>query len=456
MTSDADVIVLGGGSGGYATALRSAQLGRSVILIEQDKVGGTCLHRGCIPTKAMLHAAEVADLARHSESYGIDADLRGINVPAMRAYMDGVIEKNWKGLEGLIESRNIRIVRDRGTLTGPSSVSAGGMSYAGEHVVLATGSRPSTLPGVEPDGLRILTSEDALTLASIPDTAIVLGGGVIGCEFASAWTSLGSKVTIVEALSHLIPLEDEHSSRLLERAFRRRGIDLRLKSRMAEVHTTESAVQLRLEDGSVLEGDVVLIAIGREAVIDGADFAQHGIALDRRRVKADQFCRTSVANMYAVGDLLPTLQLAHVGFAEGILAAEHSAGLDPSPIDYTAVPRVTYSSPEVASVGLTEAQARDRHGETITTAVYDLSGNGRSAILGTAGAVKLVATEDGTVIGIHMVGDRVSELVAEAQLIVTWEAVADDVAELIHPHPTQSEAIGEAHMLLAGRPLHVH
>jgi dihydrolipoamide dehydrogenase len=452
---DTELVVLGGGSGGYAAALRASQLGRSVVLIEKDKVGGTCLHRGCIPTKALLHAGEVAETTRDAGRFGIDAQLSGVNIEGVHRYMHGVVDKNWKGLEGLIRSRGIEIVQGTGMMTGATSVTVGETTYTGQHLVLATGSRSRALPGLAVDGERIIDSEQALSLPRVPESALVLGGGVIGCEFASAWTSLGASVTIVEALPHLVPLEEESSSRLLERAFRRRGIGLRLGSRMRTAEATGRGVRLTLEDGDRLEADVLLIAVGREAVVEGLGYREHGIELDRGTVRTDEFGRTSIPGVYAVGDLRATPQLAHVGFAEGILAAEHLAGLDVTPIDYAGVPRVTYSSPEVASVGLTKAQARERFTD-VTTVTYDLSGNGRSAILATSGAIQLVAAGDGTVVGVHMVGDRVSELIAEAQLIVNWEAVGDDVAALIHPHPTQSEALGEAHLLLAGRPLHVH
>ncbi|QWF24783.1 dihydrolipoyl dehydrogenase [Nocardioides sp. LMS-CY] len=451
-----DVVVLGGGSGGYAAALRSAQLGRTVALIEKDKLGGTCLHRGCIPTKALLHAGEVADTTRAASRYGVGAAFTGIDMTGVLGYLQGVVEKNWKGLDGLIRSRGIEVVDGVGRLVGPTSVRVGDTVYTGTDAVLATGSRPRSLSGIGVDGDRILTSEHALALTDLPDSAVVLGGGVIGCEFASAWHSLGVEVTVVEALPRLVPLEDEASSRLLERAFRRRGIQTRLGLRVGGVDAAADGVRVTLTDGTALEADVVLVAIGREAVVDDLGYEQQGVLLDRGTVVADEFCRTAVPHLYAVGDLLPTLQLAHVGFAEGILAAEHAAGLDVTPIDYPGVPRVTYSSPEVASVGLTETQARERYGDGVGTVSYDLSGNGKSAILGTQGAVKLVAAPDGTVVGAHIVGDRVGELIAEAQLIVNWQAVAEDVASLVHPHPTQGEAIGEAHLLLAGRPLHVH
>jgi dihydrolipoamide dehydrogenase len=453
-----DVVVLGGGSGGYAAALRAAELGRSVVLVEKDRLGGTCLHRGCIPTKALLHAGEVADTIREAHRFGVDSQLNGIEMAGVHKYMHDVIDKNWKGLSGLIRSRGITVVEQHGTLVGPHAVQAGEHRFTGAAVVLATGSRPLTVPGIVPDGNRILFSDDALGRASVPESAIVLGGGVIGCEFASAWTSLGAAVTIVEARDRLVPLEDEFSSRLLERSFRRRGIGFHLGSPVADAEVHARGVRVRLADGTTLEAEVLLVAVGRGPVTDALDATAHGIALDGRGyVEVDHYCRTTVPGVYAVGDLLATLQLAHVGFAEGILAAEHLAGLEPDPIAYDGVPRVTYSSPEIASVGITEAEARRRYGDdAVRVVTYDLSGNGRSAILRAQGAVKLVALADDTVAGVHLVGDRVSELIAEAQLIVNWEAMATDVAGLIHPHPTQSEALGEAHLLLAGKPLHVH
>ena len=459
--NNVDIVILGGGSGGYAAALRAAELGKSVVLIEKDKVGGTCLHRGCIPTKALLHAGEVADAARESSQFGVNATFDGIDMAGVHKYKDGVISKNWKGLQGLIRSRGITIVEGEGRLTGPKQVTVGDQTYTGTNVVLATGSYSKTLPGLELDGRRVIASEHALGLDHVPASAIVLGGGVIGVEFASAWKSFGADVTIVEALPHLVPLEDEANSKMLERAFRRRGIGFKLGARFERVEHTDSGVKVHLADGSTLEAELLLVAVGRGPVSADLGYEQAGVAMDRGFVTVDEYCRTSVEGVYAVGDLIPTLQLAHVGFAEGILVAEHIAGLPVVPIDYAGVPRITYSSPEVAAVGLTEAQAVERFGaDNVKTVTYDLSGNGRSAILNTKGAVKLVAEKSdgavGRVLGVHIVGDRVGELIAEAQLIYNWEALPSEVAQLIHPHPTQSEAIGEAHLLLAGKPLHVH
>jgi dihydrolipoamide dehydrogenase len=461
--NQSDLVILGGGSGGYAAALRAAELGKSVVLIEKDKVGGTCLHRGCIPTKALLHAGEIADQARESATFGVNATFEGIDMGGVHKYKDGVVSKNHKGLVGLIKSRGITIVEGEGRLVGPKTVAVNGDTYTGANLVLATGSYSRTLPGLDLDGERVIASEHALQLGRVPETAIVLGGGVIGVEFASAWTSFGTQVTIIEALPHLVPTEDEANSKLLERAFRRRGIAFKLNARFHGVERTDSGVRVTLEGGETLEAEVLLVAVGRGPTSSGLGYEEQGVRIERGFVVTDELLRTSVEGVYAVGDLVtingePHLQLAHVGFAEGILVAEHIAGLPVVPIDYAGVPRITYSSPEVASVGLTEAQAAEKFGaDAIKTVTYDLSGNGRSSILNTKGAVKLVAAaNDGQVLGVHIVGDRVGELIAEAQLIYNWEALGSEVAQLIHPHPTQSEAIGEAHLLLAGKPLHVH
>jgi len=450
-----DVVILGGGSGGYACALRSAQLGKTVALIEADKVGGTCLHRGCIPTKALLHAGEVADNTRHAAEFGVNASFNSIDMAGVNAYKDGVVSKLYKGLQGLIKSRNVTFVEGHGRLVSPNTVEVNGQQYTGKNVVLATGSYPRTLPGLEIDGKQIITSEHALAMDRVPTSAIVLGGGVIGCEFASVWKSFGSEVTIIEGLPHLIALEDESSSKQLERAYRKRGINFELGVRFASAVTDQRGVTVTLEDGKTFTAEVLLVAVGRGPVSSNIGYEEQGIAMDRGYVLVDNKCRTNIPGVWAVGDLIPTLQLAHVGFAEGILVAEEMAGLNPRPINYDGVPRVTYSDPEVASVGLTTAKAKE-HGHDVVELNYDLAGNGKAQILKTAGSVKLVAAKNGPVLGIHMVGARVGELLAEAQLIFNWEADASDVASLIHAHPTLSEAVGEAHLALAGKPLHAH
>ncbi|MGN7968174.1 dihydrolipoyl dehydrogenase [Microbacterium sp. 22296] len=450
----ADVVVLGGGSGGYAAAIRLAELGKDVVLVEKDKLGGTCLHRGCIPTKALLHAGEVADAARGAADIGVDVTLAGIDPVRVRAYREGIVAKKFKGLEGLISARGIRVVSGEGTLEAGPAVRVGDDVYRGTDVILATGSYSRSLPGLEIGG-RVLTSEQALDLDVIPERVVVLGGGVIGVEFASVWRSFGVEVTIVEALPHLLPAEDVSSSKALERAFRKRGISFRLGRRFASLSQTTDAATVTLDDGTELVADYVLVAVGRGPVTAGLGYEEAGVVLDRGFVQTDDRLRTAAAHVWAVGDIVPGLQLAHRGFQQGIFAAEEIAGLSPVLVPESDVPRVAYSHPEVASVGLTEAQAQDRYGsEAVKAYEYNLAGNGRSEIIGTSGIVKIVRRVDGPVIGAHLVGDRVGELISEAQLAVGWEAHPEDIAPFVHAHPTQSEALGEAFLALAGKPLH--
>jgi len=452
-----DIVVLGGGSGGYACALRAAQLGKSVALIERDKLGGTCLHYGCIPTKALLHAAEVADEARHGSEVGVRSTFDGIDMAGVNSYKDGVVARLYKGLQGLVKSRKITYVEGSGRLVGPNAVEVDGTRFEGSAVVLATGSYARSLPGLEIDGQRVLTSYEALRLDYVPDRVVVLGGGVIGVEFASVWRSFGAEVTIVEALPRLVPAEDEACSKAVERAFRKRTIAFKTGVRFAGVHSTDSGVTVSLENGESIDADILLVAVGRGPNTAEMGYEEVGVAMDRGFVLADDRTRTNVPGVYAVGDIVPGLQLAHRGFQQGIFVAEEIAGLNPVPIDESAIPRVTYSEPEVASVGLTEAEAIERLGkDKVVSLQYDLAGNGKSQILKTAGFIKLVAEKDGPVIGIHMVGSRVGELIGEAQLIYSWEALPSEVAQLVHAHPTQSEAMGEAHLALAGKALHAH
>ncbi len=454
---DFDVLILGAGSGGYACALRAAQLGLSVGLVEKGNLGGTCLHIGCIPTKALLHAAEIADQARESETFGVKATFEGIDMAGVNAYKDGVVSRLFKGLTGLIKGRGITVIEGAGRLTGPKQVTVGDSTYTGRHVVLASGSYPRTLPGLEIDGQRVITSDHALTLDRVPASVVVLGGGVIGCEFASVWRSFGAEVTIVEALPRLMAAEDEASSKVLERAFRKRKINFRTGTPFQSVKTTDDGVAVTLEGGDVIEAELLLVAVGRGPTTDGLGYDEQGVAMDRGFVLTDDRCRTNVDGVYAVGDIVPGLQLAHRGFQQGIFVAEDIAGLAPQPIDEAGIPRVTYSHPELASVGLDEAAATAAYGaDGIESLTYDLGGNGKSQILKTQGFVKLIRRKDGPVIGVHMVGDRVGELIGEAQLIYNWEGYPEDVAPLVHAHPTQNEALGEAHLALAGKPLHAH
>ncbi|WP_417562488.1 dihydrolipoyl dehydrogenase [Microbacterium sp.] len=449
-----DVVVLGGGSGGYAAALRAAELGKSVALVEKDKVGGTCLHRGCIPTKALLHAAEVADYARESASFGIRTQLDGVDVDALRTYREGIVAKKYKGLQGLVKARGITVVPGAGRLVAGPAVAVGDDILHGTDVILATGSYSRTLPGLQIGG-RIITSEQALELDVVPERVAILGGGVIGVEFASVWRSFGAAVTIVEALPHLVPNEDETLSKGLERAFRKRGIEFRLGTRFAQASQTDDVVTVTLEDGTSIDADYLLVAVGRGPVTAELGYEEAGVVLDRGFVRTDARLRTDVEHVWAVGDIVPGLQLAHRGFQQGIFVAEQIAGLEPVAVPETQIPKVTYSHPEVASVGLTERQAAEQFGpDRVRAYEFNLAGNGKSEIIGTSGVVKVVRELDGPVLGVHLLGDRVGELITEGQLAVGWEAHPEDLAPLIHAHPTQSEALGEAFLALAGKPLH--
>lgn len=448
-----DVVVLGGGSGGYACALRAAELGLSAALVERDKLGGTCLHKGCIPTKALLHAAEVADSARGAAAFGVQATLDGIDPVAVGRYRDGVVARLYKGLQGLVKSRAVTFIEGDGRLIDAHTVSVGEQHLTGRTVVLATGSAARSLPGVEVGG-RIMTSDEALLLDEVPGSVIVLGGGVIGVEFASVWRSFGSDVTILEALPRLVSAEDEAIGTALQRAFRKRGIATRTGVSVTEVSQDDACVQVHLDDGSTLTADRLLMAIGRGPRSEDTGFAEAGVKLDRGHVVVDERLRTSLDGVRAVGDLVAGLQLAHRGFAHGIFVAEDLAGLEPAPVEDRTIPRVTYCDPEIVSVGLTTQQA-GALGE-VESYDYNLAGNGKSQILATSGFVKLVRLKDGPIVGVHAVGARMSEQAGEAQLLVGWEAHPEDVTALLHAHPTQNEALGEAALALAGKPLHAH
>jgi dihydrolipoamide dehydrogenase len=449
-----DIVVLGGGSAGYATALRAKQLGFSAAVIEKDKLGGTCLHRGCIPTKALLHSAEIADVARAGAAYGVMSSVSEIDMNAVNGFRRKLVEGKFKGLQGLLKANGITIIEGEGKLVAANTVRVGSDDIVGTHVVLATGSYSRSLPGLEIEG-RVITSEQALELEEVPNRVIVLGGGVIGVEFASVWRSFGTEVTIVEGLPHLVPNEEESVSKQLERAFRKRGIEYKLGVRFQAVTQDDSGVTVTLEDGTSLEADYLLVAVGRGPVTEGLGFEEVGVEMDRGFVLTNDRLETNVSGVYAIGDIVPGLQLAHRSYQQGIFVAEHIAGLNPVVVEDVNVPKITYCDPEVASVGLTEAKAAEKYGkDNITAYEYNLAGNAKSSILGTAGTVKAVRVNDGPVVGVHMIGARVGELVGEAQLIVNWEAYPEDVAPFIHGHPTQNETIGETMLKLAGKPLH--
>jgi dihydrolipoamide dehydrogenase len=458
-----DLVILGGGTGGYSAALRGAGLGLTVALVEKDKVGGTCLHRGCIPTKALLHAGELADGVREAaERWGIKAAIESIDYSATVANREDVVTKNFKGLESHLKKLKVEIISATGRVTGPRQVDVEGFGQltAERALVLASGSTPKSLQGLEIDGRRVITSDDALALDYLPKSVIVLGAGAVGVEFASFWRSMGAEVTVVEILPGLVPLEDEDIQRELARAFRRRGINVMVDTKLEDAKVGDDEVTVTVTNQgktSDVSAELLLVATGRGPVTDGLGYQEIGVQLDRGYVVPANWdtLETAAGGVYAVGDLLPppSLALAHASFAEGMLVAELAAGQASPPIDYTGVPRVTYCSPEVASVGLTEKQARERGDEVITNR-FPFNGVARGMMYGLGGIVKLVAAKDGPVLGVHLIGARVTELIAEAMLVYNWEALPADVAQFIHPHPTLSEAVGEAYLTLAGRPLH--
>lgn len=464
-----EVIVIGGGTGGYSTALRAAGLGLAVTLVERDLVGGTCLHRGCIPSKAMLHAAELVDgIAEARERWGVKATLESVDWDALTATRDDIVTRNHRGVEGHLAHAGVRVVHGSAELTGRRTVRVTGAEpgswTATRGVVLATGSRPRTLPGLEPDGHRVVTSDDALFAPGLPGSVLVLGGGAIGVEYASFHRSMGAEVTLVEAADRLLPLEDADVGRQLTRGLKKRGVDVRTGARLLDARPYESGVRatVRTARGEEITVDTerLLVAVGRAPVTAGLGLAAAGLATDGQGFVAPadwSRLETSAAGVHVVGDLLPPPSpgLAHASFAEGLLVAETLAGHRPRPVDYAAVPRVTYSSPQTASVGLSESEARER-GHRVVANTMPLTAVAKGMVHGKGGMVKVIAEEgaDGRVLGVHLVGPQVSEMIAESQLIVAWDAAPADIAQHIHAHPTLSEAVGEAFLTLAGRGLH--
>jgi len=474
-----DVVILGAGSGGYACALRAAQLGLSVALVEKDKVGGTCLHRGCIPSKAMLHAAELVDgIAEARERWGVKATLDAVDWAALVATRDDIVARNHRGVEAHLAHAGVQVVRGSARLTSARSVrveGANGAHWSGvavhdangftarRGIVLATGSRPRTLPGLTPDGRRVVTSDDALFAPGLPASVLVLGGGAIGVEYASLHRSMGAEVTLVEAADRIVPLEDADVSRHLTRGLKKRGIDVRTGARLLDVEVLDDGVRARVRtvrgETRTVDAERLLVAVGRAPVTDGLDLAAAGLTADERGfVRPADWTRleTAVPGVHVVGDLLPppSLGLAHASSPQRLLVAETLAGVPSTPVDYAAVPRVTYSAPQTASVGLGEADARAR-GHEVDVNTMPLTAVAKGMVHGQGGMVKIVTERGGgQVLGVHLVGPHVSEMIAEGQLIVGWDAQPSDVARHIHAHPTLSEAVGEAFLTLAGRGLH--
>ncbi len=466
MTEQFDVAILGAGSAGYACALRAAQLGLSVALVDEGPVGGTCLHRGCIPTKSWLQAAKARQAVISAPAFGIGAELGTVDAAAILGYADGVVGQLHKGLQGLIASRGIKVVKARGSLVtdqrGPG-IDVDGSVLRARAVVIATGAEPITL-GLAVDGDRIVTSWQALRMSTLPEHAVVLGGGVIGVEFASMWADLGVAVTLVEATHTLLPTEEPDLSKILHSALTKRGVDVRLSSPISSARPTDAGVRVEL-DGETIDADVLLVAAGRRPVLEGIGLDEAGVERAGAHIAVDQHLQTSLRGVYAAGDVVAGPQLAHRGYAHGMFLAEHIAhsqgrhprrpGLAPD----SNIARITYSHPQLASVGLTTAQAQV-DGE-IEVADYPLRGNGR-ALMSRApgdretGVVRVIRRVEGEILGVHAVGDDVAELIAEGTLLVGWGATPEDLRDIVHPHPTLSEALAEANLKLAGSPLHMH
>lgn len=456
MADSFDVIVIGSGTGGYSAALRAATLGKKVALVERDqRLGGTCLLRGCIPTKALLQSAAVLDQVERSEEWGISAKGEP-DWPKIQEFQKKVVDKLVGGLTSLVKARRIELVTGTGQLAAPNAVDVDGRKLEAPNVVVATGSYPKLLPGLEISD-RIITSDQALGLDRIPASAVVIGAGAVGLEFASLYRSFGAEVTLVEALDALAPLEDQDISKEVDRAFRKRGIAAHAGSKVTDVKESKTGVSVTFEAGGKkqkVDAEICLVAVGRGPVTEGAGLEELGIEMERGYVKVNGQLQTNVQGVWAIGDVCTSpFQLAHVSMAEGVAVAERIDGQEVPELDYAGVPRVTFSQPEIASVGLTESQAKER-GHEVVVEKLNMQGIGKANIVGESGLCKVIAEKDGPVLGIHLIGPHVTDLVAEAMLITNWEAMPDDVARLIHPHPSLSEAIGEAHLALAGKPLH--
>jgi len=463
-----DVAILGGGNGGYAAALRAAGLGLSVAIVENDKVGGTCLHLGCIPTKALLHSAEVVETVRVAGDFGILAGEPSVDWGKVTSYKDSVVAKHYKGLQGLLKSKKVTTIAGKGRLASAGVLAVeGGENVEAPAVILSTGSYPRSLPFATIDGEAFITSDHALSASDIPASVIVIGAGAVGLEFASVYRSFGAEVTIIEALVRLAPGEDEEVSKELVRQFAKRGIQSFTGAKVTKAENSGGSAEVTFEaegKSTTLTAERCLLSVGRAPRSDGLGFEESGVKLDKGFVVTDESCRTGVEGVFAIGDLItqpalglpfPHFQLAHVAFAEGIHVAEQIAGAQTSPVNYAGVPRATYCKPEIASVGLTEHQAVDA-GHDVQTTKFNWAASGKASILGeAAGFVKVVAKRDGPVLGVHLIGPRVTELVSEAQLMTNWEALPADVASLIHAHPTLSEALGETMLKLSGKPLHM-
>jgi dihydrolipoamide dehydrogenase len=460
-----DVVIVGGGPGGYASALYASAAGLSVALVERDRVGGTCLHRGCIPAKELLETASVRRTIAGAAAFGLDAGEPAIDFGVTMQRKQKVVDGLWKGLQGLLKRRKVTTFAGTGTLGADGSVTVHGDDGAdqelrGDNVILASGSLPRTIPGFDVDERFVLTSDQVLGMTELPASAAVVGGGAIGCEFASMLADLGVRVTLLESLPKLLPGCDGDVAAVVRKSFEKRGIDVRTGVQVEGHEPGETTTTVRLGDGESLEVERVVVSVGRRPLSESLGLGGTGVEVDDRGfVKVDQTCRTTRDGVWAVGDLVATPQLAHVGFAEGIVAVKDILGESPLPVQYDRVPWCIYCHPEVAFAGHSEESAKEA-GHEVVVSTHHYRGNGRALIVGEPeGLVKIVAARRpdggaGQILGVHMVGPWVTEQLGQGYLAVNWEATVDDVAELVQPHPTLSESFGEAVMALTGRGLH--
>lgn len=455
-----DLVVIGGGPGGYSSALYAAGIGMKVALVEGEKVGGTCLHRGCVPAKEFLETASVFRTVRRAAEFGVSADMPSVDFGTSQDRKQRIVDQLFKGLGSLLKARKITVVSGWATLHPDNTVRVDGHDAQGDAVIVATGSTPRTIPGFEPDSRVVMTSDEFLMSRSVPKRAAVIGGGAIGCEFASTLSDLGAEVTILEAMPKILPGLDDDVAKIVVRSFEKRGIKVRTGVAVQGHTRTGDETTIALADGSSLTVDVIVVSVGRKPLTSTLGLEGNDVKVDERGfIKVDSRMRTTVPGVWAVGDVVNTPQLAHVAFAEGMLAVQDILGEDPAPIDYSGVPWCIYCHPEVAFAGLSETQAREA-GYDVVVAKHRFAGEARALILGEPeGLVKVIAERGadgraGRLLGVHMVGPWVTEQLGQAYLAVNWEATADEIARFVQPHPTLSETFGEAVMTLTGRGLH--
>lgn len=462
MSDSYDLTIIGGGPGGYVAAIRAAQLGLKVALVEKDKaLGGTCLHRGCIPTKALLHYTEMVEKLAHCADFGVNVTLSSVDVPKMHSAKAKVIKRMAMGIDGLMKKNGVTVKTGVGKLVGQGQVQVGSETIRSARVLLASGSRPATLPFLPPDGKRVFTSDEILFHTEVPKTLVVLGAGAVGLEFACVYKALGSEVQVVEMADRALPLEDADVSKEIAALFKKRGIPIHVSTRLSSAEIGADSVKLRgdaLSTGEAVEfeAEAVLCAVGRVPVLDELGLEDLGVERQGRYLKVDQHYRTNLGWLYAIGDIVPGPQLAHVASAEGIVCVEAIAGHSTHPIDYGKIPSATYCRPEVASVGMTEAKAREM-GYDVKVGQFPWAALGKASIVGeTDGFVKIVSeSKYGELLGVHIIGPHATDLIAEACVALQCEATVEEMFRTVHAHPTLPEGLMEAAHGVFGQPLHL-